>query len=124
MYEFIFSTGQEIYNAGVAGAAIGYNRSTDNASKYAEIISEHYQAMLADVINPADRRRIQKQTGNDWRKASLPLQLALVHKHIAGKPCAEHARVFLTTRPDRVFDIPMAHWSAMYEKHVNQLVEA
>ena len=113
MFKVIFATGEQIYTAAVAGAKRGYNRSTDEHSKYAEVIDEHYNAMLSDVSNRAERRRIKKHTGNDWRKAYLPLSMALVHKHICGQECEEHARVFLTSNPARVFDIPMNHWNEM-----------
>jgi hypothetical protein len=113
MFKVIFATGEQIYTAAVAGAKRGYNRSTDEYSKYAEVLDEHYKAMLGDVSNRAERRRIKKHTGKDWRKAYLPLSMALVHRHIGGQECEEHARVFLTSNPARVFDIPMNHWNEM-----------
>ena len=116
MSNVIFATGEQIYTAAVAGAERGYNRSTDEHSNYEKVIDEHYKAMLNDVSNRAERRRIQKHTGNNWRKAYLPLSMALVHKHIGGKECEEHARVYLTSNPARVFDIPMNHWNVLSKK--------
>ena len=116
MSKVIFATGEQIYTAAVAGAMRGYNRSTDEHSKYEQVIDEHYKAMLSDVQNRSERRRIQKHTGNNWRKAYLPLSMALVHKHIGGQPCEEHARVYLTSNPARVFDIPMNHWNVLSKK--------
>ena len=113
MSKVIFATGEQIYRAAVAGAERGYNRSTDEHSKYEEVIDEHYKAMLSDVGNRTQRRRIQKQTGNNWRKAYLPVSMALVHKHIGGQLCEEHVRVYLPSNPARVFDIPMNHWNEM-----------
>jgi hypothetical protein len=113
MSKVIYATGEQIYTAAVAGAVRGYNRSTDEHSKYEEVIDEHYKAMLSDVQNRSQRRRIQKHTGNNWRKAYLPLSMALVHKHIGGQPCEEHARVYLPSNPARVFDIPLDKWNEM-----------
>lgn len=113
MSKVIFATGEQIYSAAIAGAMRGYNRSTDKHSTYEEVIEEHYKAMLSDVVNRSERRRIQKQTGNNWRKAYLPLSMALVHKHIGGQLCEEHARVYLTSNPARVFDIPLQQWNEM-----------
>jgi hypothetical protein len=113
MFKVIFATGEQIYSAAVAGAMRGYNRSTDEHSKYAEVLEEHYKAMLSEVRNRRERRNIKRNTRNDWRRAYLPLSMALVHKHIGGKECEEHARVFLTSNPARVFDIPMQNWKEM-----------
>lgn len=113
MSEVIFATGEEIYAAAVAGAERGYNRSTDEHQTYERILGEHYETLLNNVSNIAERRRIQKRTGNDWRKAYLPLSMALVHQHVRGEPCEAHARVYLTSNRGRIFDIPMAHWEEM-----------
>jgi len=116
MSKVIFATGEQIYSAAIAGAKRGYNRSTDKHSTYEDAIEEHFKAMLSDVVDGSERRRIQQHTGNNWRKAYLPLSMALVHKHIGGQECEEHARVYLTSNPARVFDIPMNHWSVMSKK--------
>ena len=122
MSQLIYATGKQIYEAAVAGAKRGYNRSTDDYYSYEEIISEHYKAMLEGLKTRAQRRLVQKHTGNDWRKAYLPLSLALVHKHIGGQECEEHARVYLITNPFCVFDIPMSDWNAMSQnfKHLRK----
>jgi hypothetical protein len=116
MFEVIFATGEQIYTAAVAGAERGYNRSTDDYTKYAALLEQHYRAMLSEVGDRATKRRIQKQTSNSWRKAYLPLSLALVHTHIAFQPSEAHARVFLTSNPSTVFDIPMDYWDEMREQ--------
>ncbi len=116
MSNSVFVTGQTIYAAAVAGAVRGYNRSTDDHSKYAQMIKAHYEAMTASVVNRAVRRRIRQCTNKNWQQAYLPVQLALVHSHILGQRCEEHARVYLTTNPTLVFDIPMEHWDSMQEE--------
>jgi len=113
MSQIVFGTGLQIYQAAVAGAHIGYNRSTDDHSKYEKMLDRHYRLMLANVQNRAERREIRANTKNSWRKAYLPLALALVHRHIGGQPCEEHARVYLTSDPATVFDIPMFHWNVI-----------
>ena len=116
MFEVIFATGEQIYTAAIAGAERGYNRSTDDHVKYEAMIKRHYKLMLSKVVNRAERRRIKKNTGNNWRKAYLPLKLALIHCHIGGKPCEAHARIFLTTDLRTVFDIPMDYFEGMKEQ--------
>jgi hypothetical protein len=118
MFKVIFATGEQIYKAAVAGALRGYNRSTDDHGKYAQLLEQHYKDMLNDAGNRVARRKIMKSTGNDWRRANLPLSIALVHKHIGGQECEEHARVFLTSNPTRVFDIPMNHWNEMSNQYM------
>jgi len=113
MSNTIFATGEKIYQAAIAGASRGYNRSTDDYRKYERALCEHYREMLKTVGNRATRRGIQKSTGNDWRRAYLPLSLALLHKHKGGLPCETHARVYLCSNPGAVFDIPMLHWEEM-----------
>jgi hypothetical protein len=115
MSEVIFATGEQIYKAAVAGAMRGYNRSTDDHQRYEQMIDEHYLTMLDDLGDEVIRSQIQENTDNNWRKANLPLSMALVHTHISGKPCEEHARVYLTSNPILVFDIPMSRWNEMHE---------
>jgi len=103
MSQIIFGTGLQIYQAAVTGAHIGYNRSTDVHSKYEKMLDRHYRLMLANVDNRAERREIRAITKNSWRKTYLPLALALVHRHIGGQRCEEHARVYLTSDPSQCF---------------------
>ena len=105
--------GFDIYNAAVAGAKCGYNRSTDNSSRYAELIGECYNELLADVGDEDLQQQIIKNTNGKWQEATLPLCLALLHHHKAGKKCETHARVFLATNPVSVFDIPLLHWQRL-----------
>ena len=109
----VFATGEQIYQAAVEGAKCGYNRSTDNYKNYEELISQQYKTMLNTLCNREERRTIQKQTRNNWRKAFLPLSLALVHEHVGGQPSEAHARVYLSSNPAAVFDIPMGRWVNM-----------
>jgi hypothetical protein len=113
MPNMIFATGKKIYQAAIAGAAQGYNRSTDDHHEYERALCEHYREMLKTVKNRATRRGIQKSIGNDWRRAYFPLSLALLHKHKGGLPCETHARVYLCSNPGAVFDIPMSHWEEL-----------
>ena len=113
MSNVVYATGQEIYDAAVAGARRGYNRSTDNYTYYVADLENHYAKVVASIENKEDRRRLLKSTRKDWRRAYLPVKLALVHHHIAGEPCEAHARVYLSTNPFTVFDIPMTHWQRM-----------
>jgi len=94
MSNVMFASDEQIYKAAVADAERGYNRSTDNHSKYEEVIEEHYKAMLSEVVNKSERRRIQKHTGNNWRKAYLPLSMALVNKHMS----SINLNIFRTTK--------------------------
>jgi hypothetical protein len=116
MSNVVYATGKQIYNAAVAGANCGYNRSTDDHSKYSDLLNQYFKSFLSRITNEADRRKVIKKTRNDWRKAYLPLSLALVHKHKAGEPCEEHARVYMPLNASAIFDIPMAHWNAICTK--------
>ena len=115
MSNVVYVKGDCIYAAAIEGARRGYNRSTMNFVVYEQELEQHYQKCLASLCSREERRRMLKSTRKDWRNAYLPLQLALVHNHIAGEPCEPHARVFLTTNPFSVFDITMAHWELMQE---------
>ena len=113
MSNMIFAIGEQIYQAAIEGAKCGYNRSTDNYKNYEQMISQQYETILRTLCNREERRTIQKQTCNNWKKAFLPLSLALVHKHIGGQPSEAHARVYLSSHPASVFDIPMVRWINM-----------
>lgn len=117
----VYATGKQIYDAAVAGANCSYNRSTDDHSKYSDLISQHFSVMLADITNRADRRSVMKKTRNDWKQAYLPISLALVHKHKAGEICEEHARVYLPSNLNAAFDIPMTHWNAICKESARLL---
>lgn len=109
----IFVTGKEIYKAAVAGAKRGYNRSIDDYSMYAKVLNDCYEHHLSQIESPSERLAIWRNTGGDWRKASLPLQLLKVHKHIGGEVAEEHARVRLIMGSVKIFDIPMQNWRKM-----------
>ena len=116
----IFATGEQIYEAAIEGAKCGYNRTTNNYIHYEELISTEYEMLLSTLCNREERRTIRKQTRNNWRKAFLPLSLALVHKHIQGQPSEAHARVYLSSNPSTVFDIPMSRWVNMGRAYTAQ----
>lgn len=111
----VLATGSQIYAAAIAGAKRGYNRSTDEYIKYAQLLQKHYEAMLRTVVDKNERNNIIRNTGGNWRNAYLPLSLAMYHNHIGGKPCETHARVYLTTNPAAVFDIPLDDWQEFVE---------
>lgn len=115
MTNVIFALGDEIYDAALAGAALGYNRTTNDYQYYERAINAEFQANLNDIPREA-RHRIQKITGNNWRKAHLPLCLAMIHHHKKGIPCEAHARVYLSSNPGALFDIPMSEWEIMKSK--------
>lgn len=121
MSNVVYATGKQIYNAAVAGANCGFNRSTDDHSKYSDFFSQYFKLMLSSVTNKSDRRDYLKITKNDWKKAYLPISLALVHKHKAGVPCESHARVYLRSKEGAVFDIPMKKWDAICEESARLL---
>jgi hypothetical protein len=103
--------GSDIYSAAIAGAREGYNRSTDDHSVYVNKLKQCYENCLADVEDEEVRNDIHRNTLGDWRRAHLPLSLALIHTHKFGQPCKPHARVYLSTDPSSVFDIPLDHWN-------------
>lgn len=115
MTNVIFALGDKIYDAALAGAALGYNRTTNDYQYYERAINAEFQANLNDIPREA-RHRIQKITGNNWRKAHLPLCLAMIHHHKKGIPCEAHARVYLSSNPGALFDIPMSEWEIMKSK--------
>ncbi len=103
--------GSDIYRAAIAGAREGYNRSTDDFSVYSRKIRASYDKCLTAVEDGRVKKGILEDTCGDWRGAYLPLCIALVHSHKAGKQCEPHARVYLTNDPSTVFDIPMDYWN-------------
>ena len=121
MSNVVYATGKQIFNAAVAGANCGYNRSTDDHNKYSDLLSQHFNVMLADITNRADRRNVLKKTRNDWKQAYLPISLAIVHNHKAGEICEEHARVYLPSNPSAAFDIPMTYWKAICKESARLL---
>ncbi len=112
--DMIYVKGQDIFEAAVAGANLGYNRSTDQHGAYSAALKECFDELLATSGNRKERRSVMRNTKNDWRNAYLPLCLALYHHHIAGKPTDVHARVYLGTNPGAVFDIPMPYWNKFF----------
>ena len=119
----IYCKGSDIYNAAVAGAKRGYNRSTDDYGNYATVIGGCYSELLADIDDAVVRQQVIRNTNGMWESATLPLCLALLHHHKGGKKCETHARVYLGTNPASVFDIPLSHWQRLCvrsEKYVTK----
>jgi len=102
--------GSDIYRAAIAGARASYNRSTDDYSVYSRKLKACYENCLSAVEDGHVKQRILENTCGDWRGAYLPLSLALFHTHRFGEPCEPHARVYLTSDPTSLFDIPMEYW--------------
>lgn len=120
----IFANGNAIYKAAIAGAKRGYNRSTDDYSKYEALISNCYNNMLLTVEDEEERLQIIENTDGMWQNTVLPVFLVMLHKHKGGKECEVHARVYLQTMEGSVFDIPLLHWqrlSSKSTKYFNQL---
>jgi hypothetical protein len=115
MSMLIYAKGYEIYEAAVAGAKLKYNRSTDNHKVYSDALKEHYKELTNSIKDPVTRKRVIKATNGEWYGAYLPLALALIHEHRALEKCEPHPRVFLTTDPGMVFDIPMKSWDRMVQ---------
>lgn len=113
MSTVIYAKGYEIYDAAVAGADLKYNRSTDNFKVYSDALKQHYKELTSSINDPVVRKKVIRATNGEWYGAYLPLALALIHEHRALEKCEPHARVFLTTDPGMVFDIPMKNWDRM-----------
>ncbi len=123
MSEVIYAKGYEIYDAAVAGANLKFNRSTDNKKVYSDALKSHYKKLTSSIKDSALRKKVIKATNGEWYGAYLPLALALTHEHRALEKCEPHARVYLTTDPGMVFDIPMHSWNRMVTRNrelVNQ----
>lgn len=112
MSQVIFALGGNIYKAAVAGAAKGYNRTTNDHQHYERAINALFHEMLSD-LSEAESHQVEMHTGNDWRKTYLPLCLAMYHHHKKGVPCEVHARVYLLSNPGALFDIPISDWKLM-----------
>jgi hypothetical protein len=121
MSKVFYASGRQIYNAAVAGAKCGYNRSTDDHCKYSEFFCQYLKLMLDSITNESARREFLNLTKNDWKKAYFPISLALVHKHKAGVPCESHARVYLRSKEGAVFDIPMEKWDLICKESARLL---
>jgi hypothetical protein len=113
MNSTIYAKGSDIYAAFVRGAERNYNRTTDDYSSYEDHLSKCFDGLLESVTNPEVRRSIQRKTRGNWRNANLPINLALLHHFRAGQPVETHARVYLTTDPFRVIDIPLVDWEKL-----------
>ena len=113
MSMIIYARGYEIYEAAVAGAKLKYNRSTDNHKVYSDALKQHYTELTSSIKDAAIRRKVISATNGEWYGAYLPLALALIHEHRALEKCEPHARVFLTSDPGMVFDIPIKSWDRM-----------
>ena len=115
MSTFKVASGQQIFDAAVAGAKRKFNRSTDDSSVYESMIHDFNELMLSDVLNKTECDRIRKRTKNNWRNANFTLTLLMYHCHRAMQPCETHARVCLASY-HRVFDIPMEYWKLFEEQ--------
>ena len=114
MSTFKVASGQQIFDAAVAGAKRKFNRSTDDSSVYESMIHDFNELMLSDVLNKTECDRIRKRTKNNWRNAKFPIALVMYHCHRAMQPCETHARVRLFHHI--VFDIPLEYWELFEEE--------
>jgi hypothetical protein len=110
MSNYVVASGEQIYQAAIAGAKRKYNRSTDDYSVYESMLHEHYEFMLNDPKKKVACARVRKRTKNNWRNARFELAIVLFHCHRAFEPCETHARVCLAGRFGAVFDIPLEFW--------------
>lgn len=108
----VFVKGQSIFNAAIAGAKRGYNRSTNDYSDYEKELQGEYQALLNAANDDEDRASVFRKTKGDWRNAYFALNLIMIHRHIGGEPSEPHARVYLHGAS---FDIPMDYWEEFVE---------
>lgn len=95
----IYCNSEAFYNACVAGAECGYNRTT------------YDYACLKGII---DAQRDAE--GN------VPVIFVMEHYYKLGQPCEVHARVMLGT--DYIFDIPMVYWNNLNGKERAELEKA
>ena len=117
MSKVIYAKGYEIYEAAVAGANLKFNRTTDDFKVYSDALKSHYKKLTSSIKDSALRKKVIKATNGEWYGAYLPLALALIHEHRALEKCEPHARVYLTTDPGMVFDIPMHSWNRMVNRN-------
>jgi hypothetical protein len=108
----IYCKATDIYNAAVAGAKRGYNRSSDDYSVYEDDLRETFDYCTSLINNEYLRNAVMKSTKGKWQNAKLPLSLVMLHKHKMGVACETHARVALPNST-AVFDIPLTHWQRL-----------
>ena len=118
MSSIIYAKGSDIYDAFILGAKRHYNRSTSNYGIYVKQISECYQACQEKLGDPEKARLVNLATNGEWINAYLPLSLEMFHHHKKGRPSDTHARVYLSTDPFSVVDIPLSKWKRMEAKYL------
>jgi hypothetical protein len=123
MKNVVMVLGSDIYEAAIAGAGKRYNRANRNVKLYEEGLKECYQSLLQEIDDDVIRKDIQRNTLGDWRRAYLPLAIAIVHSCRKGRPCESHARVYLANNPASVFDIPMDYWIRFEKEDVGTWAE-
>ncbi len=112
----IYAKGSDVYAAFINGAKRKYNRSSDDYTVYEARLTESFNQLIKAVTCREKQRAIIRKTKGHWKYAYMPLNLALLHHHQAGKLVETHARVYLTTDPHTVMDIPMEDWHRMSKK--------
>jgi hypothetical protein len=113
MSETILATVTSIKRAMNNGAKRGYNHAIKEFKDRNQLIEDHFLAMVISVKNDEARLRIMKNKLDNPHNIMLPITLALIHKHKMGVPCEDHARVYFSSNPSRIFDIPMSNWINM-----------
>ena len=109
----LYVKGKLIFEAALAGAECGYNRSTMDTAVYESLLEDCYDYCLDMVGDDILVSNIRKVTNDSWEEAMLPIDLALYHDYMGGSTCERHARVYLGHEPGVVFDIPLSYWHAM-----------
>lgn len=112
----LFVRGSEIYKAAIAGAKRGYNRSTSDYSAYEKLFEVCYRYHLSKIKSPHVRIRVWRATCGNWRRADLPVQFLMVHKHIGGVDSEPHARIALCFGDKEIIDVPMENWKELIKK--------
>ncbi len=121
MSSTIYAKGSDIYAAFIRGAEQKYNRSTDDYISYEAHLAKSYAYWLKCAGSREQQRSIKRKTKGDWRNAYLPLNIAVLHKHIAGKVVEPHARVYLADAPSAVVDITWADWEKLEKSSPKQM---
>ena len=121
MSSTIYAKGSDIYAAFVHGAEQKYNRSTDDYTNYEAHLAKSYAYWLNCAGSQELQLSIKRKTKGNWRNAYLPLNMAFIHKHVAGQATEPHARVYLADAPSAVVDITWADWKKLEKASPKQM---
>jgi hypothetical protein len=119
MSDILVATGQELYNMAIAGAKLGFNRSTDDYTKYEASFKRLYDTHLSELPRKI-RRELSRKTKGDWRLAELPIYFLMYHAHIMGKPSRVHVRAMIPNGNFDIIDVPLDDWQRLDFKMNNK----